>query len=76
MQDCIFLTSFMQPAKGRDYTTDRLLDFLKIIREQDWALCKNNYRGVESSAYVPEPYAPVEADVVGFVDWVVGRLRE
>jgi phenylpropionate dioxygenase-like ring-hydroxylating dioxygenase large terminal subunit len=62
--------------EGADYNLDRLTDFWRITGEQDWALCENNYKGVESSKYTPGPYAPVEADVAKFVDWCVERLRE
>ena len=63
-------------VEGSDYTIDRLTDFWRITGEQDWKLCENNYRGVESSHYLPGPYAPVELDVARFVDWYVERLRE
>jgi len=59
-----------------DYNLNRLTDFWRITGEQDWALCENNYKGVESSKYTRGPYAPVEADVAKFVDWCVERLRE
>ena len=59
-----------------DYTPERLIEFWKITGEQDWKLCENNFRGVESSHYQPGPYAPVESDVARFVDWYVERLRE
>ena len=62
--------------EGIDYTVDRLTDFWRITGEQDWELCENNYRGVESSHYQPGPYAPVEADVARFIDWYLERLRE
>lgn len=62
-------------VEGRDYDTERLVEFWKITGEQDWILCENNFKGVESSRYQPGPYAPVEADVAKFVDWVVARLR-
>jgi len=62
--------------EGADYTIDRLTDFWRITGEQDWELCENNFRGVESSHYSPGPYAPVEADVAKFVDWYIDRLRE
>jgi len=62
--------------EGVDYTIDRLTDFWRITGEQDWELCENNFRGVESSHYSPGPYAPVEADVAKFVDWYIDRLRE
>ncbi|MDX1907335.1 MAG: aromatic ring-hydroxylating dioxygenase subunit alpha [Bacteroidia bacterium] len=60
---------------GEDYTTERLVEFWKITGEQDWALCENNFRGVESSRYVPGPYAPDESEVVRFVDWYIRRME-
>ena len=62
--------------EGVDYNVDRLVEFWKITGEQDWRLCENNFRGVESSQYQPGPYAPVELDVAKFVDWYVERMRE
>ena len=62
--------------EGVDYNVDRLVEFWKITGEQDWRLCENNFRGVESSQYQPGPYAPVELDVTKFVDWYVERMRE
>jgi phenylpropionate dioxygenase-like ring-hydroxylating dioxygenase large terminal subunit len=63
-------------VEGVDYTIERLIDFWKITGEQDWKLCENNFRGVESSHYQPGPYAPVESDVAKFIDWYIERLRE
>lgn len=62
--------------EGKDYTVDRLTDFWRITGEQDWELCENNFRGIESSHYQPGPYAPIEADVAKFVEWYLDRLRE
>jgi Rieske 2Fe-2S family protein len=59
-----------------DYNLERLTDFWRITGEQDWALCENNFKGVESSRYQPGPYAPAEMDVAKFVDWYLGRMRE
>jgi phenylpropionate dioxygenase-like ring-hydroxylating dioxygenase large terminal subunit len=63
-------------VEGKDYEPDRLTEFWKITGEQDWKLCENNYRGIESSRYSPGPYAPIETDVVKFVDWYIARMRE
>ena len=63
-------------VEGVDYTPERLTDFWRITGEQDWALCENNFRGVESSHYQPGPYAPVELDVANFVDWYIERMRK
>ncbi|HEX6227084.1 MAG TPA: aromatic ring-hydroxylating dioxygenase subunit alpha [Chryseolinea sp.] len=62
-------------VEGIDYTIERLTDFWRVTGEQDWALCENNFRGVESSHYQPGPYAPAEVDVVKFVDWYLERMR-
>ena len=62
--------------EGRDYDTGHLMAFWKVTGEQDWELCENNFRGIESSRYEPGPYAPSELDVVKFVDWYIARLRE
>jgi phenylpropionate dioxygenase-like ring-hydroxylating dioxygenase large terminal subunit len=63
-------------VEGVDYTIDRLTDFWRVTGEQDWQLCENNFRGVESSRYQPGPYAPVEIDVVKFIDWYLQRMRQ
>lgn len=62
-------------VEGVDYNVERLTDFWRVTGEQDWQLCENNFRGVESSHYQPGPYAPVEIDVVKFVDWYLDRMR-
>lgn len=61
---------------GEHYTLDHLTEFWKITGEQDWELCENNFAGIESSRYQPGPYAPIELDVVKFVDWYLNRLRD
>jgi phenylpropionate dioxygenase-like ring-hydroxylating dioxygenase large terminal subunit len=60
---------------GVDYSVERLTEFWKITGEQDWKLCENNYKGVESSRYEPGPYAPVEAEVAKFISWYLERLQ-
>jgi phenylpropionate dioxygenase-like ring-hydroxylating dioxygenase large terminal subunit len=62
-------------VEGVDYNLDRLTEFWKITGEQDWELCENNFKGIESSHYQPGPYAPVEYDVVRFVDWYMANLQ-
>ena len=63
-------------VEGVDYTVERLCSFWKVTGEQDWALCENNFQGIESSRYQPGPYAPAELDVAKFVDWYIGRMNE
>jgi Rieske 2Fe-2S family protein len=61
---------------GRDYELDTLLPFWQLTSEQDWALCEANHRGVGNPACLPGPYNPErEANVIGFVDWYVRRMR-
>jgi phenylpropionate dioxygenase-like ring-hydroxylating dioxygenase large terminal subunit len=62
--------------EGRDYTIDRLTEFWDKTGKQDGDLCENNFRGIETSAYRPGPYAPVEDQVINFVDWCVERLKD
>ena len=61
--------------EGIDYDVNRLAEFWKITGEQDWQLCENNFKGIESSSYQPGPYAPAELDVAKFVDWYLGRMK-
>lgn len=63
-------------VEGKDYTIQKLTEFWKITGEQDWKLCENNFKGIESSHYRPGPYAPVEEDVVKYVDWYMARMKE
>lgn len=62
-------------VEGIDYTVDRLVEFWKITGEQDWKLCENNFKGIESNRYTPGEYAPGEMDVVKYVDWYIDRMR-
>lgn len=62
--------------EGVDYDVARLREFWEVTGGQDWTLCENNFRGVESSRYRPGPYAPAEAQVAKFVDWYVGRMGD
>lgn len=62
--------------EGKDYTIERLTEFWEITGAQDGALCENNFKGIQSNAYRPGPYAPVEDQVINFVDWCVNELRK
>ncbi|MFI5132500.1 MAG: aromatic ring-hydroxylating dioxygenase subunit alpha [Chitinophagales bacterium] len=62
--------------EGKDYTSERLTEFWEITGDQDGKLCENNFRGIQSNVYQPGPYAPVEDQVVNFVDWCIERLKE
>ncbi|MFM1794768.1 MAG: hypothetical protein RL642_1153, partial [Bacteroidota bacterium] len=61
--------------EGKDYDLKHLTDFWEITGAQDGELCENNFKGIQSSAYQPGPYADVEDQVVNFVDWCVKQLQ-
>ncbi len=63
-------------VEGKDYDLQRLTEFWEITGEQDGQLCENNFRGIETNGYRPGPYAPVEDQVINFVDWCVGQMRK
>lgn len=62
--------------EGINYSVERLTDFWRVTGEQDWELCENNFRGIESSHYIPGPYAPAEVDVVKFIEWYLDRMHD
>ncbi len=62
-------------AEGKDYSLERLTQFWEITGDQDGKLCENNFKGIQSDAYKSGPYAPVEDQVVNFVDWCVQQMR-
>lgn len=62
--------------EGKDYSLERLTQFWEITGDQDGQLCENNFRGIETHGYRPGPYAPVEDQVINFVNWCVEQLRK
>jgi Rieske 2Fe-2S family protein len=42
------------------------IDFWDLTNRQDWELCENTHRGVNSAAYVPGPYAELESQLAAF----------
>src|SRR5688572_416650 len=62
-------------VEGKDYELKRLTEFWEITGDQDGKLCENHFKGIQSNAYTPGPYAPVEDQVVNFVDWCVLQLH-
>lgn len=62
-------------VEGKDYELKHLTDFWEITGEQDGKLCENNFKGIQSNAYKPGPYAPAEDQVVNFIDWCVEQLK-
>jgi Rieske 2Fe-2S family protein len=70
---CWFVRS--DANEGTDYDVQRLTEFWRLTSEQDWELCENNQRGVNSSKYVPGIYAPSEGGVEHFVQWYIKQLQ-
>lgn len=62
--------------EGKDYDLKHLTEFWEITGEQDGILCENNFKGILSTAYRPGPYAPVEDQVMNFVEWCVEQLKK
>ncbi|MEQ1678051.1 MAG: aromatic ring-hydroxylating dioxygenase subunit alpha [Chitinophagaceae bacterium] len=63
-------------VEGKDYNLEHLTAFWEITGDQDGKLCENNFKGIQSNAYRSGPYAPVEDQVINFVDWCVGQLKK
>jgi Rieske 2Fe-2S family protein len=64
-------------VEGKDYELNKLLPFWQLTSEQDWGLCENQQRGVNSTAYRPGPYSPYkEYNVASFVKWYVQMVKE
>jgi Rieske 2Fe-2S family protein len=62
-------------VEGKDYELRELLPFWQLTSEQDWRLCEDQQRGVNSSAYTPGPYSPYkEYNVASFVRWYLQLL--
>jgi glycine betaine catabolism A len=63
-------------VEGKDYELKRLTEFWEITGDEDGQLCENNFRGIETNGYRPGRYAPVEDQVVNFVNWCVGEMKK
>ena len=63
-------------VEGRDYDVERVIAFWKATGEQDWKICEDNQRGINSKSYEPGPYSPTESGVADFVRTYLQLLRE
>jgi Rieske 2Fe-2S family protein len=62
-------------VEGRDYRLEDIMPFWQLTSEQDWALCEQAQRGVNSSGYRPGPYSTFkEYNVDAFVRWYLHQL--
>lgn len=63
-------------VEGRDYDLAKVMPFWQLTSEQDWTICENQQRGINSSAYTPGPYSTFkEYNVDGFVRWYLKMLE-
>jgi len=60
--------------EGIDYDLDRLTWLWRVTTEADKRITEDNQRGVNSRYYEPGPYAPVEPNAIGWVDWYLGEV--
>jgi Rieske 2Fe-2S family protein len=57
-------------VEGRDYDLAKIMPFWQLTSEQDWTICENQQKGINSSAYLPGPYSTFkEYNVNSFVQW-------
>ena len=61
---------------GRDYDLEKLLPFWLLTAQQDWAICANQQRGVNSHAYTPGPLSTYkEYNLERFVRWYLQEMK-
>jgi Rieske 2Fe-2S family protein len=61
--------------EGKDYDLEALLPFWLATAEQDWQLCVNQQRGVNSHAYTPGPLSTYkEYNLDRFLRWYLMQM--
>ena len=62
--------------EGKDYDLDQLLPFWLLTAEQDWQICVNQQKGVNSHAYTPGPLSTYkEYNLDRFLLWYLQQIR-
>jgi Rieske 2Fe-2S family protein len=62
--------------EGRDYDLDKMVPFWLWTAEQDWAICVNQQRGVNSHAYSPGPLSTYkEYNLDRFLRWYLMQMN-
>lgn len=62
--------------EGRDYDLEKLLPFWLYTAEQDWGICVNQQRGVNSTAYTPGPLSTYkEYNLDRFLRWYMNQMH-
>lgn len=63
-------------VEGRDYNLDTLLPFWLLTAEQDWGICVNQQKGVNSPAYTPGPLSVYkEYNLERFLRWYIQQMK-
>jgi glycine betaine monooxygenase A len=63
--------------EGVDYDLERLTAVWLATNDEDRRVCQENQLGVNSPAYAPAPYSPIqEAGVMQFVSWYRNHLLQ
>ena len=61
--------------EGIDYDLEKMLPFWLLTAEQDWQICTNQQRGVNSHAYTPGPLSTYkEYNLDRFLRWYLQQL--
>jgi Rieske 2Fe-2S family protein len=65
-----------EAVEGRDYDLDKILPFWLWTAEQDWKICANQQRGVNSHAYTPGPLSTYkEYNLDRFLRWYMMQME-
>jgi Rieske 2Fe-2S family protein len=69
---------FFSPASmaEEDFDSSDAVEFWDLTNRQDWALCENAQKGVQSRGYRPGRYQAAERCVHDFDSWYLTRLEE
>jgi Rieske 2Fe-2S family protein len=63
-------------VEGVDYDLNRLTEVWLHTNDEDREIVEANQKGINSPAYLPGPYSPVEeSGVIQFVDWYADRMN-
>ncbi|QPM92210.1 aromatic ring-hydroxylating oxygenase subunit alpha [Pseudooceanicola algae] len=63
-------------VEGRDYDLQRLTEVWVTTNEEDRRVVEDNQHGINSPAFEPGPYSPLqESGVIQFTDWYCDSLR-
>ncbi len=64
-------------VEGRDYELKRLTEVWTATNDEDRRVVEENQMGIDSPAYQPGPYSPVqESGVIQYVDWYCKTMAE